>query len=330
MGLKQLLKKLFTKKGSGSKKESPRGLDILEDDLSDPLHEDSSTEDSVLPQQRSKGKHREPIDGSIFDGLDTGGSKGSKGSKGGLFKNLFSKKKSKPTPQLEEEVMTPENAYKPGDMFYGLAGPRHVMMERALGGDITEHRERHEGDRTVAGTKQAIYLDTLNNQFLGTDQWRGNRNIDVMSLTSKQKEQYNSYQGELPNEDPQVKGFREFLENHKKYDPRQTPGADQDYTRIGRACKGGIEYTTKNGNDVHFVLDKFDPKYLLEDLRKPNEERGVTGKEMKYLYRNKKKKNIQNNVKFWKDGALTQAPWETDPEPWKQYDKYRKQKHKKK
>lgn len=76
------------------------------------------------------------------------------------------------------------------------------------------------------------------------------------------------------------------------------------------------------------LVAPLNPKYLMDDLTLDKGMRGITGKEMKYLYRNRDEKHIKKRVNFWKDGERAQAPWESDPETWQKYEQYRQEKHK--
>lgn len=223
---------------------------------------------------------------------------------------------------------TPQTAYRKGDLFYGLARPRENVM-RDVVGDIDPHLHAYKGEDTTGGGKRALIADTLNNQFLGTGDWRNNPNIDHKKVPVEQRRQLDSYQGKTSHESKEVRDYRKFMEGHDRYDPRKISGPEHVQDRIGKACKGGIEYTTKHKkNHLHMVLDDFNPKYLMDDLTLTKDMRGVTGKEMKYLYRNRDEKHIKKRVNFWKDGERAPAPWESDPETWQKYEQYRQEKHK--
>lgn len=203
-----------------------------------------------------------------------------------LFGGLFKKKEGAPSKKKEatskKKVVdpprgdTPETAYRDGDLFYGLARGREGYMQQAVG-DMDPHLGQYVGDRSVGGEKSALICDTLNNQFLGTPEWASNPNIDRNKVTKEQRRAFESYHGKREGEGEDVKGFREFLEGHKKYDPRKVAGSDQIWDRIGKACKGGIEYTTKKKNkNIHFCLDGFNDQLFLDDLQKPGAERAIT------------------------------------------------------
>jgi hypothetical protein len=126
------------------------------------------------------------------------------------------------------------------------------------------------------------------------------------------------------NEKPEVKEFRVFLEKHSKYNPQLNPSTQEVDVRVGRACKGALEFTVKNNRKIHFVLDGLDINRVFRDLKKDKIDRAITGKEIKWLYRHRADDEVKKNVTFYENGQVTDAPWVKNPEQWEAYDEHRK------
>jgi len=227
----------------------------------------------------------------------------------------------------QREGLTIENAYEEGDLFYGLSHPREQVM-RKVAPDLENHMETYDEEGNVTAPQKApMFLDTINNMFLGTG--TAANNVGKNKWSKQFQKESETYQGEKENEIPEVKGFREFLEGHDHYNPKMAPGQEQWGTRIGRACKGGLEYTTTELNKkIHFVLDKYDFSYLWDDINKRGEDRAITSKELKWLFRNWDNESVASNVLFWRDGKVVLPPWVEDPMPWTNYKTWRANKNK--
>lgn len=225
----------------------------------------------------------------------------------------------------QREGMTIEDSYEEGDLFYGLSHPREQVMRR-VAPDLENHMETYNEDGKVTAPQKApMFLDTINNQFLGTGS-AGN-NMARNKWTKGLQKESETYQGQREGESNEVRGFREFLEGHEKYDPKMVPGQEQWGSRIGRACKAGLEYTTTELNKkIHFVLDDYDFSYLWDDIGKRGEDRAITSKELKWLFRNWDNPSVASNVLFWRENKVVLPPWVEDPLPWKNYKTYRQNK----
>jgi hypothetical protein len=224
-----------------------------------------------------------------------------------------------------------ELKFQEGDRFYGRWKPRMEYLKKYVP-DLEERMDKIVDEKIVGGSKPPVIIDTINNQFLGTE-----RNAATAKKgQSYSKEEYEalySYKGKMEGESPEVESFRTFLEEHPKYDPRKIPQGDDNTVRIriGRACKGALEHVTKvQGRNIHFVLDELKTNLVMENLKDAAQDRSVTGKEIKWLYRHRDDAEVMSHVKFYRDGKEVPAPWdERDPsgqrvdESWDRYDEYR-------
>ncbi|WP_179947457.1 RHS repeat-associated core domain-containing protein [Wolbachia endosymbiont of Cylisticus convexus] len=208
------------------------------------------------------------------------------------------------------------NTFQEGDKIYGLHSSREPYI-------------------TVAESlypKANTTIDDLNNQFIGT------------GIFNSSSEVY--YEERLTPRKEEARKFKEFIENHPRYDPRKVPGvvknpdlfSDQEwkrtnkeaYIRVGRASKAGIEFTTGGNKKIHFVLDGLDLgataqkisyfeiksidldadiMHFQREKRVTNKLKDVTQQELRYLYRNKDNKEMMQNVIFWKEGRKVDPPW---------------------
>ncbi len=223
-----------------------------------------------------------------------------------------------------------DNSFKEGDLFYGLSTPRLKMMQEKIK-NVEEILYQNQ-ENLSSENKSFVLLDTINNQFLGTGYSHQVKSKQELSSLSKQEEsnfyiKSHTYEGEKSNEHHEVKNFREFLENHDRYDPRKIANSDDIDKRIGKACKGGLEYITKiKKQQIHFVIDGLDVQKVMADLKNAKDHRSITGKEIKWLYRHRNDQKIMNHVIFYEKSQPTETPWIKEPELWKTYDIYRKNK----
>lgn len=210
---------------------------------------------------------------------------------------------------------------KKGDLVFGLSATRKEFLDRHLPGH-EESFNQMQGTKVTAGKKKAVMVDTLNNQFLGTGYAYLSKDRKERSKMTKQEfNNAHTYQGKVRGEAKEVKKFRKFMEAHPKYDPRKIASFDESTLRIGRACKGALEYTIKNDRKIHFALDGLDVSKVFQDLKTDKLDRGITGKEIRWLYRHRNDENVQKNVIFYENGEVTQAPWHKNPEQWTKYDR---------
>ncbi|SIP71980.1 hypothetical protein XIS1_1300035 [Xenorhabdus innexi] len=97
---------------------------------------------------------------------------------------------------------------------------------------------------------------------------------------------------------------------------------DFEYNRcyLGRKCKGALSFICENNDqeiakDVHFILDDIEYDKVVYKL-----DTNITGRELRFLYRNRSNPNISNKVQFWIYGKPTSPPWENDIDDlWKNY-----------
>ena len=232
--------------------------------------------------------------------------------------------------KISENIVKCKIDYEEGDLFYGLSRHRLKFLRRNfLDKDLDNRIERREDGKIMAGSSAPISIDTINNMFLGTgaEFMLIKDKEERKQLTEKQKEEMKSFDRKKPVDSKIAKKFKLFLSKHEKYNPEKCPTEKDLWIRIGRACKGGLEYvTTKLKKKIHFVLDGIDYALTIKDLKKSKEDRLITGKELRWVYKHRENEKIMSKIIFYKDNVQTKAPWETDPQLWLEYEQHRNEK----
>jgi hypothetical protein len=101
---------------------------------------------------------------------------------------------------------------------------------------------------------------------------------------------------------------------------------------IRRKCKGGLYWQifVENKN-VHFVLDDIIMNAVVNKNygKRPDQSadwgsgvtknRGITGAELRWVYRNRIHKEVQDHIQFWIKFKQCEPPWISEPMLWSQY-----------
>ncbi|MBE8595662.1 hypothetical protein [Xenorhabdus sp. BG5] len=189
-----------------------------------------------------------------------------------------------------------------GDLVYGL----HSERERYL-------REYQPFKGSTAATK--ILSSSPSSQVLFIDQFITPPELYFRNeLIRKQVEEQYKYI-HTTKRLPYQKSFMLHLENHPKYHTA-LESADKLFSR---KCKGGLSWvTTSNGNtyllennNIHFILDGIDMKYVVNKRKYPMARTDITSHELRWVYRNRNNPNVQRKIQFWLDGKPTSPPWES-------------------
>ncbi|MDX7990495.1 hypothetical protein [Xenorhabdus littoralis] len=140
--------------------------------------------------------------------------------------------------------------------------------------------------------------------------------------------------------------FFRYLKINNKY---RSVMERTDYSRqiIGRKCKGAVSWVSINNDKliknthIHFILDGINIEELIskydssgdedtninkdknKDVNKEDNEfvavelnnnrykniKGITGIELRWIFRNRANPQVANKVQFWKNGLPTPPPW---------------------
>ncbi len=143
------------------------------------------------------------------------------------------------------------------------------------------------------------------------------------------------------------KGFKDSLSNHPKYSDylnmtqaqRLNPGNPFGNELWRRKSKGGLHYAcfdSKHAITIHYCLDgihldqvinKSVPSLDFPETTVTKKQRGVTGSEIRWIYRNRYISSVSERIQFWKRGGSGKyvpctPPWEwpiAEGGDWSQY-----------
>jgi hypothetical protein len=231
-----------------------------------------------------------------------------------------------------------------GDLAYGTGRSRTRFLQFVPGFSEEESKFRSEIQNSNLPTQSTYTVDFLNTQFVCPhyttfdysedirklenpelfnsrvlayikNQGLDPTNLNQDDLHRLEQEYAASYDSSYEPKTEEAKQFKAWLDQHPKYSPLLSSGHKQiDIDlRVGRACKGGLEYTLENGNAIYFVLDNLDLNKIIDDCKNESTDRKFTGKEFKWLYRNRHKDTVKSHVQFIENGQHAPAPW-SDPE----------------
>lgn len=204
-------------------------------------------------------------------------------------------------PDIEASLQA--NRFRPGDLLYGLQGPRrHYLFADAV--------ERPEGARNtrwkiVNSYNSAWYPfqgDKFKVRHKSPSSWaQARQNIDDLSTGGSA--QHTSAVGHLD-------AFRAYYRRKEGDRFPADPESSPETLRKGwtRGSKAGIANTVLNDQkQVHFVLDDLGMDDVFDTTR--SNYKSVTSAEMRYLYRNRDVRAFQDRVHFYKGGNRVPAPW---------------------
>ncbi|WP_045972228.1 hypothetical protein [Xenorhabdus doucetiae] len=86
---------------------------------------------------------------------------------------------------------------------------------------------------------------------------------------------------------------------------------------LGRKCKGGLLWVGKSDSElvqdihVHFILDDINMQWVA-DKHEEFEKKSITGKELRWIFRNRHNAKVKQKVQFWQDGKPVCPPWESE------------------
>ncbi|WP_340608998.1 hypothetical protein [Xenorhabdus bharatensis] len=115
--------------------------------------------------------------------------------------------------------------------------------------------------------------------------------------------------------------FWDHLKEHYKYRTTLDENSNMKANlNLGRKCKGGLSWVSMSNSDltrnmhIHFILDDINMDRVVN-----KRDYNITGKELRWLYRNRHEIRVAQQVQFWKDGTPTSPPWETEEALWENY-----------
>lgn len=87
---------------------------------------------------------------------------------------------------------------------------------------------------------------------------------------------------------------------------------------LSRKCKAALAWMTSGRiGHIHFILDGIDVDAVID--KRPAGGRSVTACELRWIYRNRFKTEVQEGIQFWRHGSPVSPPWESDRVAWGRY-----------
>lgn len=145
--------------------------------------------------------------------------------------------------------------------------------------------------------------------------------IEQFHIINGDSEAYNRVSGEA------LEGFRNALRSHAKFNsavPSGTPtsgGVDPDNPRgnedIRRKDKGGLDWAVKSTNpdrQVHFILTGLKMSLVVNKAGPADQgsgadkTRSITGAELRWIYRNRHRTDVQARIQFWRSKMTPLSP----------------------
>jgi hypothetical protein len=137
-------------------------------------------------------------------------------------------------------------------------------------------------------------------------------------------DQYKVVVGEEPGPaPPRLEDFLAAVRGHPKYSSLLTT-SDENWTAerynhdIRRKIKAGLYWMCDDGGHtcVHFLLDDINlgqvarKRHDADCVTKFGKQRSFTGVELRWIYRNRHKPEVQRRIQFWMRGEPTCPPWD--------------------
>lgn len=199
--------------------------------------------------------------------------------------------------------VTYKTTYTPGDLFYGLQGPRGKLMDF-----LNAQKVRTQGAM-------------VNYYNVG----------DYPPVT------------DAPPDNAEFSKFLQNSSNPKHPDLLnrwQTNPASGDvrWALWKRKSKSGLWWATRlAAKSIHFCLDELDLDTVINKNYSPGDspqgnarkdpgitdftqkKTSITGAELRWIYRNRADPQVQALVQFWHNFVACGAPWEANPKAWAAY-----------
>ena len=179
----------------------------------------------------------------------------------------------KMAPKLGERFV---DIFNPGDLIYGLGGPRQKMIDQAKSYGLNLAIDQYNNTIGISPTNSEAKREIK--AILDDREWT------VYSGEDFKTPEYKTLQ-------ESEKHFIDYLNGPllKKYDPssEENKAADKTFQRIRRACKAGIQYAVDRGKKVHFCLDDLEIKQIMDQRGFPPQtlDKSATNSELKFIYK---------------------------------------------
>jgi hypothetical protein len=197
--------------------------------------------------------------------------------------------------------------FHPGDLVYGLAGPRDDYFYAYSSFTHAMYYLEEYGVPIVIDTftlpyeLKARYRDTLtdrqklcaNNKLIGEF---------MHFLGAHSSEKYRHLLTSSPHDPQPSNGLSGST-------PSWWAAEAREDKMTSRKCKAGLAWMAAKGGHVHFVLDGINISKVIHKAYSHGN--SFTATELRWVYRNRFRQEVQRCVQFWNNGQPVVPPWET-------------------
>ncbi|CDG16852.1 hypothetical protein [Xenorhabdus doucetiae] len=190
------------------------------------------------------------------------------------------------------------NQFYIGDLIYGLAKDRQKYCNRVNSFTAAGAHDKQRGN-------PPIYID----RYLIQREIKPSNNPEYMKDVN-----YDTYKkdffGHLKSESAHQ--YNNVATNpHRGHQCKEEQYIDICQRDVGRKCKGGLSWISTGNSPlvkdihVHFILDNINMISLIQK----KDQKSITGKELRWIFRNKNDPRVAAKIQFWDDGEPTSPPW---------------------
>lgn len=231
-------------------------------------------------------------------------------------------------------MKTLKENFSDGDLIYGLKDERETAKTNYLK-DLPQFNKAivYEQQRYDFATIDQYNKFVINNVLDPAKPYAEDWEKTEKKIKEVEKDVGGVAKGPVPGKGMDMFDYASRLKESKKFSPALTANLepqmskdDQEklrqqsdstfdqkyYLAIRRSCKFGIEYVcgTTGPIKIHFILDTIDLKQVTTKSKNKEGVLGITGSELRYLYRNWDELKKKNKVLFYLKEYEVPAPWE--------------------
>ncbi|MCC8368355.1 hypothetical protein J8V57_19340 [Xenorhabdus sp. PB61.4] len=216
--------------------------------------------------------------------------------------------------------------FQKGDLIYGLS--QEIIKRYSTKIEFFEDAKIHYDNKDYPPITIASYLipSEIRNMNNYIKNHKDSENPECINRMNFAKEQLQYIENE------KYKKYKKNYFNHLRLNEKYRSVTESEkYTDqlLGRKSKGGLSWVTI-GNDllnnqnnqltrdmhVHFILDGLEMESIVNKSGQFKD--SITGKELRWIFRNRQHPNVAARIQFWKNNCPTSAPWRLNP-IWRPY-----------
>ncbi|MBD2783450.1 hypothetical protein ID858_11205 [Xenorhabdus sp. DI] len=203
-----------------------------------------------------------------------------------------------------------------GDLVYGLSEQRNIYFSKIshFNGVKTYYDEKRSPPILIDYYLTPVELKNIDEieNILKHGPLSDSDNQYYNEVVEDFQERYNYNKCDHYTYKKYEADFFKYLRHNKKYCNVMDGKQEYNELTIGRKCKGGLSWIGRSNSKlvrdihVHFILDGIDMERVAE---KREDEKSITGKELRWLFRHRYHLKVMKKVQFWNNGNPTFPPW---------------------